>query len=462
MGDFFKIDKDRFARAFAYNTGSPVPGTGQVGNLAYEITNSAWEGDIAGLEWWNGPDERNTWIVGKDWPQGDWNTPIGDIGDVHFWKTNFDTLFEFKNLVSNLRALETQTGSLFTSSMDAKEWLDNNDYFTNFVTASWMIPEYESYEYTENNLFRRFNQSIKVAMDTRLPNATPYSSSVINNFICGMQNYDATESLSSLIKVSTQFNRINNSIADPDYGYAIFDKAKGGAMEQFAVISEALPSAWNYRRYSGNEFLGDDLTLIWIGFRPDGIGLSSNSYHSNPFGIHMVNGGLGIRIAYPYEPNVPALNLATSVIQNGQPNAGKPNAVYLESNPAYNTLLMRGIRFTKTGGSTPPFTYDIEFIVDGTLQNPTLGAKNQQVSWSMDFGIGGQSYFKMNSEDQYTTSQGSSGGGGPYCTGFLGFFAYRSSLSSAQLTDIWNDISSSHAAKVAAFDKDTWPFPHSW
>lgn len=463
MGDFFKIDKDRFARAFAYNTGSPVDGTGQIGNIAYEITNSAWQADIGGLEWWNGPEERNAWIIGKDWPAGDWNTPIGDIGDVHFWKTNFDTLFEFRNLANNV-AENISGSSWFTSSIQAKDWLDSNGYFTNFVTASWMIPEYEDYPLTQKNIFKRTSQSLKVAIDTRLPNSVPYSQSAINSFICGMQGVGvlATSSLDAGVKISNQLDRIDNSVADPDYGYAIFEIGKAGALENYFMVSDAFPGQFAYRHFSNEQTLGDDLTIMWVGFRPQGIGYSANGYHSNPYGFYVRNWGLEIKIAAPDSANIPATNMLTSIQQLGGPNFGDPSVSYLEGMPAYNTLLMRGIRCTKTGGVSAPFTYDIEFIKDGTLQNPSAGGKSQQISWSMDYaGTSGPdfgSYMKMNSTNMNTTSQGAD----PYATGFLGFFVYRSSLSSSQINDIWTDFSSSHAAKVAAFDKDTWPFPNNW
>ena len=43
-------------RPFAYNTGSSISGTEQVGDLAVGFPTSGF--GATGLEWWNGPDEN--------------------------------------------------------------------------------------------------------------------------------------------------------------------------------------------------------------------------------------------------------------------------------------------------------------------------------------------------------------------------------------------------------------------
>ncbi len=49
------------ARSFAYNSGTGVTGTTQVGSLAVGDTSANYG---AGLTWWNGPDESLGYVIG--------------------------------------------------------------------------------------------------------------------------------------------------------------------------------------------------------------------------------------------------------------------------------------------------------------------------------------------------------------------------------------------------------------
>ena len=46
-----------FARPFAYNTGSTISGTEQLGDLAIGVDDLDYTGGVGGVTWWNGPDE---------------------------------------------------------------------------------------------------------------------------------------------------------------------------------------------------------------------------------------------------------------------------------------------------------------------------------------------------------------------------------------------------------------------
>jgi hypothetical protein len=52
-----------FARPFAFNTGSTISGTIQVGNLAVGYPTSGF--DATGLQWWNGPDEELGYVIAQ-------------------------------------------------------------------------------------------------------------------------------------------------------------------------------------------------------------------------------------------------------------------------------------------------------------------------------------------------------------------------------------------------------------
>ena len=64
------------ARPFAYNTGSAIDGTVQVGDLAVGFPTSGFSS--TGLVWWNGPDEELGYVIAKSVPNNSQPTPVPD------------------------------------------------------------------------------------------------------------------------------------------------------------------------------------------------------------------------------------------------------------------------------------------------------------------------------------------------------------------------------------------------
>ena len=59
-------------RPFSYNTGSPISGTIQVGNLAVGYPTTGF----TGMEWWNGPDEELGYVIAQPVSGDTQPTPI--------------------------------------------------------------------------------------------------------------------------------------------------------------------------------------------------------------------------------------------------------------------------------------------------------------------------------------------------------------------------------------------------
>ena len=76
-----------FARPFAFNTKTPIPGTIQVGNLAVGYPTLGFES--TGLQWWNGPDEELGYVIAQPVPDNSQPTPVfGQTASVGFFRTN--------------------------------------------------------------------------------------------------------------------------------------------------------------------------------------------------------------------------------------------------------------------------------------------------------------------------------------------------------------------------------------
>jgi len=63
-------------RPFAYNTGSTINGTTQVGNISIGVSDQDYSQDPGGVKWWMGPDEELGYVIAHEVPTGDQPTEI--------------------------------------------------------------------------------------------------------------------------------------------------------------------------------------------------------------------------------------------------------------------------------------------------------------------------------------------------------------------------------------------------
>jgi hypothetical protein len=124
-----------FSRPFAYNSGAPISGTTQFGDLIVGDVDVDYSSDYGGVKWWGGPDEDLRWIIGNARPSGQ-PVPPGVFGTarVGFWgskpigvKTN-ETFLNLANYVGSKNGQPP-----FATTNDAITWLNNNGYYTSYT-----------------------------------------------------------------------------------------------------------------------------------------------------------------------------------------------------------------------------------------------------------------------------------------------------------------------------------------
>lgn len=120
------------ARPFSYNTGSPIAGTEQVGNLAVGTPNVGFV--ATGLEWWNGPDEELGYVIACQVPADTQPTPVtGASASVGFFRSDVLTEGSFISLADYIAG--PSGGGPFASGLSAKNWLNNNGYWTSYSSV---------------------------------------------------------------------------------------------------------------------------------------------------------------------------------------------------------------------------------------------------------------------------------------------------------------------------------------
>lgn len=117
-------------RPFAYNTGSTIDGTIQMGNIAIGVSDQDYSQDPGGVKWWMGPDEELGYIIVHEVVTGDHPTQVEVDAYLGFWRSSALTDQSFLDLVNVLPI--TEGLSPFTVSNDAKIWLNDNGFWTSY------------------------------------------------------------------------------------------------------------------------------------------------------------------------------------------------------------------------------------------------------------------------------------------------------------------------------------------
>jgi hypothetical protein len=114
------------ARPFAYNTGSTITGTDQIGDIAIGVDELNYPGGVGGVQWWNGPNETLGYIITKAVPDGSQPNPLNIPAYVGFYRSKELTESSFVTLVNGVFK---QT---FTTGAQCSTYLNNNGYWTSW------------------------------------------------------------------------------------------------------------------------------------------------------------------------------------------------------------------------------------------------------------------------------------------------------------------------------------------
>jgi len=117
-------------RPFAYNTGSPISGTLQVGDLAIGVPTSGFAS--SGVKWWDGPDESLGYVIASSDPAGSHMGADGQPAYIAFNRSSSLTDASFLQLVNSL---DSQS---FTSTPAAASYLNMNGQWTSYVSQGFL------------------------------------------------------------------------------------------------------------------------------------------------------------------------------------------------------------------------------------------------------------------------------------------------------------------------------------
>lgn len=127
------------ARPFAYNLGSPISGTIQVGDLAIGYPTTGFTGI---MEWWNGPDEDLGYVIAHPVPDDSQPTPVpGVTASLGFFRTSGFNDNEFLDISNNL------LNSNYVNPFEAASALTVNGYWNTYPTPVLYLDAGDSSSY---------------------------------------------------------------------------------------------------------------------------------------------------------------------------------------------------------------------------------------------------------------------------------------------------------------------------
>lgn len=122
------------SRPFSYNTGSPISGTTQVGNLAIGYPVSGF----TGMKWWNGPDESLGYVIAQSLSREIQPTPV--FSGAPAGEMKYSNVFKGVNinLSDNNQTAFQQFG--YQMSVLTNTFIDNNDKVMYSILSTSLEP----------------------------------------------------------------------------------------------------------------------------------------------------------------------------------------------------------------------------------------------------------------------------------------------------------------------------------
>ena len=215
------------SRPFAYNTGSAIAGTTQVGTLAVGTPTSGFTGNP---KWWNGPDEDLGYVIAAPQSGNTQPTPISGVtASVQFFRTKTFTGGEFITL-SQYVSNKFGTPQIFSSGNDASTWLTANGYWNSWI---FLTPTpTPTITITPTNTIT----PTKTVTPTKTPTPTPTPALITTGLIL---NYDMSNSSSYPGSGTTVTDLQGNSNATLSGG-PTYSSNNGGYLTFVGASSQSL------------------------------------------------------------------------------------------------------------------------------------------------------------------------------------------------------------------------------
>ncbi len=249
------------ARPFAYNNGSTIAGTEQIGNLSIGTPTSGFTNSP---QYWNGPDEELGYVIAQSVSGNTQPTPLSGVtASVGFFRSPLLTQNSFVDYTNSI------FNQNFSAGTQAKTWLNNNGYWTSYPDTP-MIVTRNLQLYLNAGDTDSYPGTGTIWTDLS-PNA--YQTTLINGV-----GYSSSDD-GTLTFAGTQYVDTNQSVTAQSFSVSAWFKTNSAGIKM--IISKETTSGWpwNYRIWlDGGQLIGD---IAQPGGVSTSIGSPLSSYNNN-------------------------------------------------------------------------------------------------------------------------------------------------------------------------------------
>jgi hypothetical protein len=312
------------SRPFAYNTGSTISGTEQIGDLAIGVDLERYDEDWGGVKWWMGPDEDLGYVIAQSVPSGNQPNPVGIPAYVGFFRSVTKTEQSFVNLTNII------LGTSFTTGDQCVTYLNTNGYWTSYTPTpsglilDWNIQNNGSYSGVGTTI-----SDLKTNSNGNIVGTITYNSSspryleiqgATNEYITTVTNLNSVLSPPTTGKDISIFLWIyptsdgvilsEQGSSSPDTGwYDSQIQLVSGVMEfsvwpWSTIISSSISTPFNNWYYVGLTYSGTSLTVYVNGQTAGNATFNRDTPGNNGFGLYY-------NLGYPTATRFPGSSSST-------------------------------------------------------------------------------------------------------------------------------------------------------
>ncbi len=238
------------SRAFAYNTGPVLSGSGltQVGNIAISTI-----GPTGSLNWVNGPDEDLGYVISFQNAAGTQPRPGGGTSSIQFWRSTTTTTASYIGLAEYMSRRQGSPQS-FSFATQATAWLNSNGFWSSYTPSQpWSSLETIA-TYLRNYMSEFRNPSFYFY---QLDGTGQY----INDG--GSDMYDAGNFTTPWLKSNVQYTSAGSTTANFPFSVNYTNTTSTNVDTDFYYVS------LGYTQFSGGSQSGARHPLTVIGSRKD-------------------------------------------------------------------------------------------------------------------------------------------------------------------------------------------------